>query len=82
MINTTTGQDESQFIASAIFVPTDATFGSGTTPTRNTTSDPFTGRIDLTFLPGLPAGSYTLAGALRGHRERHRHPGRRGQSDE
>ena len=60
LINTTTGQDESQFISSAVFVATDSTFGAGTTPTRTTTSDPFTGRIDLTFLPGLPAGSYTL----------------------
>ena len=39
---------------------TDSTFGAGTTPTRTLTSDPFTGRVDLTFLPGLPAGSYTL----------------------
>jgi hypothetical protein len=60
LINTTTGVDESAFLTAAIFTPTDATFGAGTTPSRTATSDPFTGRIDLTFKPGLPAGTYAL----------------------
>jgi len=43
--------DESSFIKGATFVSTSA---------RVLTSDPFTGRIDLTFGPGLPQGRYVL----------------------
>jgi hypothetical protein len=57
---TGTPQDESQFLASAIFTATDTTFALGSTPLRTSTSDPFAGRIDLSFKPGLPAGTYTL----------------------
>ena len=50
---TSTGQiiDESSFIKGATFVSTSA---------RVLTSDPFTGRVDLTFGPGLPQGRYVL----------------------
>jgi hypothetical protein len=41
--------DESSFITSATFVPTSA---------RVLTSDPYTGQVQLTFAPGLPAGNY------------------------
>ena len=44
-----TVQDLSSFIASATFVSTSA---------RVQTSDPYTGQLNLTFGPGLPAGSY------------------------
>jgi len=43
--------DESSFIKSATFVSTSA---------RSLTSDPFTGRVNLTFGPGLPSGHYAL----------------------
>jgi large repetitive protein len=41
--------DESKFITSATFASTSA---------RVLTSDPYTGAVNLTFAPGLPAGSY------------------------
>ena len=44
--------DESSFIVGANYVDTTA---------RALTSDPYTGRIDLTFAPGLPSGEYFLA---------------------
>ncbi len=43
--------DESSFITSANFV-------AG--PARTSPTAPFTGTVDLTFAPGLPAGSYVL----------------------
>ncbi len=60
LVNTTTGVNESQFIATAAFTATDTTFGVGTSPTRANTSIPYAGRVDLTFLPGLPAGTYAF----------------------
>ena len=51
LINTTTGVDYSSLIASAVFVPTS---------TRARTNDPYTGRIDLSFSSGAPAGRYNL----------------------
>ena len=48
---TTNGTDYSSFITSATFV-------AG--PPRQQTTDPFTGTINLTFAPGLPAGHYVL----------------------
>jgi hypothetical protein len=58
LINTDTNTDESSFIATANFVPTDQTF----TGTPSTTAPPaaYYGRIDLTFHPGLPSGHYKL----------------------
>ncbi len=44
--------DESSFISTALFVSTSA---------RTLSSDPFTGRVDLTFGPGLPNGVYHFA---------------------
>jgi hypothetical protein len=58
LINTTTGVDESSFIATATFVPTSANFVAA--PNRTAASTPYFGRIDLTFLPGLPQGAYQL----------------------
>jgi hypothetical protein len=46
-------KDESQYIATATFVPTSTVLD----PT-GTYVVAFTGRIDLTFAPGLPAGEY------------------------
>ncbi len=50
---TPTGQviDESSFLKGATFVSTSA---------RVLTTDPFTGRVDLAFGPGLPQGRYVL----------------------
>ncbi len=58
LINTTTGIDETQFIASADFVLTAPDFVSP--PGRVNLSDPFAGRIDLTFNVGLPGGHYVF----------------------
>ena len=49
LINLTTNTDESQFIASATFVPTTAPLSSGDYTA-------YTGVINLTFTPGLPVG--------------------------
>ena len=53
LIQTVNGQtiDRSSFIKNAVFV---------VTSTRTLTSDPFTGRVDLTFGSGLPQGTYTF----------------------
>lgn len=53
-----TGTDFSNFITSATFVPTDSSFANN--PNRQQTSDPFFGRVDLTFAAGLPSGQYQL----------------------
>ncbi len=58
LINTTTGLDESQFVASAAFSATDSTFLPGSTPNRTSTAQGYYGRVDLTFSAGLPAGKY------------------------
>jgi large repetitive protein len=59
--NSTTRIDETQFIASADFVPMAPDFVS--LPGRVNLSDPFAGRIDLTFNVGLPGGHYVFIGA-------------------
>lgn len=51
-------KDKSRFITSATFTSTGADFVSA--PNRVTTADPFSGRIDLSFAPGLSKGHYTL----------------------
>lgn len=58
LINLDTGFDASAFIASANFVATGLLFTDP--PSRNSPSDPFAGRIDLTFNAGLPAGRYAF----------------------
>lgn len=60
LINLTTGTDQSQFIAGATFSPTDLTFNQNSRPSRADASTPFAGRVDLSFRPGLPAGTYRL----------------------
>ena len=49
--------DESSFIVAANYVSTTA---------RAQTGDPYTGRVDLTFAPGLPTGQYFLAAKGKG----------------
>jgi hypothetical protein len=49
-------EDRSSFITGAVY--------TDNTDPRQTPADPFTGRIDLSFAPGLPAGRYRLV-ALR-----------------
>ena len=50
------GADKSRFITSATFVATGADFLSA--PNRTKPSDPYSGRIDLTFATGLTKGRY------------------------
>ena len=58
LINTSANDaDESQFISSATFVADAPTPNSPTNPTFYTQ---FNGHINLTFLPGLPAGIYSF----------------------
>ena len=57
LINTSQNdEDESQYIATATFVATSPTVNAGT---NNYILD-YNGVINLTFLPGLPAGVYTF----------------------
>ena len=57
LINTSENdEDESQYIATATFVATSPTLNAGT---NNYVLD-YNGYINLTFLPGLPAGVYTF----------------------
>jgi hypothetical protein len=56
--NDLTDTDKSRFISTATFVPTASDFTS--TPKRSLSSEPFFGRVDLTFAPGLNAGHYAL----------------------
>src|SRR5262249_38618875 len=58
LFNLDTNTDESSFIATATFVPTGTDFTSA--PFRSSPFDPFAGRIDLTFLSGLPSGTYSF----------------------
>ena len=59
-------QDESSFITSATFVATGINPVTGKPdfatlpPSRLLPSDPNSGRVDLTFAPGLPKGTYEL----------------------
>jgi len=59
LINVDTGFDASNYIESAKYVSTDSVTFTGN-PGRTSTSDPYAGRIDLTFRSGLPAGTYEL----------------------
>ena len=59
-LDDTADPDKSRFIATATFVATAGNFAAGSTPGRNSTSDPYSGRIDLTFAPGLNKGRYEL----------------------
>jgi len=63
LTNTTLNADESNFIATASFVPTGANFNS--IPNRQSADTPYYGRVDLTFTQGLPAGVYTLTAHTR-----------------
>lgn len=56
--NISTNTDYSRFIQSATYVSTGSNFVAG--PNRTSASDPYFGRIDLTFAPGLVAGNYQL----------------------
>jgi len=58
LTNTSTNTDASQFISTATFIPTASDYTSA--PNRTLATDPYFGRIDLTFSAGLPAGLYTL----------------------
>ncbi len=58
LINQADGSNASAFIATANFVPTAQDFVSP--PDRTAPNQPYTGRVDLTFFAGLPAGVYTL----------------------
>jgi hypothetical protein len=58
LINTDTGVDFSQFIASAKYVVTGSNFVSA--PSRPSTATSDFGRIDLTFTSGVPTGHYVL----------------------
>src|SRR5262249_12357639 len=56
--NLDTGLNENGFITGATFVATASDF---VTPAfRTSPADPFSGRVDLTFNPDLPAGRYVL----------------------
>ena len=62
--STTPAQDYSRFIATAKFVATGSDYFSA--PSRTSTSDPYYGRVDLTFTQGLPEGNYVFTAHSQG----------------